>query len=158
MATAEAAAAALAEAQTGGGEDSEAMAELEAQLAEAQAAAAAAADEAAAASEAAAAAEAEAAAAAESSSSASSFAGTLPVDVPREEVFVVDQIFRYNVVGNYNIWTTGGTTPHRHAMMEETLWITDQETGEQINDLAADGPQYNDDFTQMIVQLRDNVY
>ena len=157
MATAEAAAAALAEAQTGGGEDSEAMAELEAQLAEAQAAAAAAADEAAAASEAAAAAEAEAAAA-ESSSSTSSFAGTLPVDVPREEVFVVDQIFRYNVVGNYNIWTTGGTTPHRHAMMEETLWITDQETGEQINDLAADGPQYNDDFTQMIVQLRDNVY
>ena len=157
MATAEAAAAALAEAQTGGGEDSEAMAELEAQLAEAQAAAAAAADEAAAASEAAAAAEAEAAAA-ESSSSTSSSAGTLPVDVPREEVFVVDQIFRYNVVGNYNIWTTGGTTPHRHAMMEETLWITDQETGEQINDLAADGPQYNDDFTQMIVQLRDNVY
>ena len=27
-----------------------------------------------------------------------------------------------------------------------------------INDLAASGPQYNDDFTQMIVERRGNVY
>ena len=37
----------------------------------------------------------------------------LPVDVPREELFVADQIFRYAVTGNYNLWGSGGT-PHRH--------------------------------------------
>ena len=82
----------------------------------------------------------------------------LPVDVPREEMFVVDQIFRYGVAGNYNIWVTGGVTPHRHAMMNETLWYRDQETGERIFGAAASDPIYNDDFTQMTVELRDNLY
>ena len=82
----------------------------------------------------------------------------LPVDLPREELFVVDQIFRFGVAGNYNIWQTAGTTPHRHAMMNETFWYRDQETGELINGLANSEPVYNDDFTQMNVDLRDNVY
>jgi peptide/nickel transport system substrate-binding protein len=82
----------------------------------------------------------------------------LPVDVPREEMFVVDQIFRYGVAGNYNIWVTGGLTPHRHAMMNETLWYRDQETGERIFGAAVSDPIYNDDFTQMTVELRDNIY
>lgn len=164
QADADAAQAALEEAQAAAeaaAGDEEAMAELEAQLeaaedAQAEAEAAAAAAEEQAAAEAAA-----AAAAAEEAASAASepvFSGQLPVDVPRDEVFVVDQIFRYGVAGNYNIWQTAGTTPHRHAMMNETLWITDQETGERIYDAAISDPIYNDDFTQMTVELRDNIY
>lgn len=82
----------------------------------------------------------------------------LPVDVPREEMFVMDQIFRYGVAGNYNIWTTAGTTPHRHALMNETLWYRDQETGELIYGVATSDPVYNEDFTQMNVELRDSLY
>lgn len=82
----------------------------------------------------------------------------LPVNVPRQELFVLDQIFRYGVAGNYNIWTTAGTTPHRHALMHETLWYRDQETGERIYGLATSDPIYNADFTQMSVELRDNIF
>jgi peptide/nickel transport system substrate-binding protein len=82
----------------------------------------------------------------------------LPVDVPREEMFVVDQIFRYGVAGNYNIWAPGAITPHRHALMNETLWYRDQETGERLYGAAVSDPVYNDDFTQMTVELRDNIY
>ncbi|QPC84677.1 ABC transporter substrate-binding protein [Phototrophicus methaneseepsis] len=81
----------------------------------------------------------------------------LPVDLPREELFIVDQIFRYGVPGNYNIWTSAGVTPHRHSMMNETLWYRDQETGERINGLAASDPVYNEDYTQMSVDLRENL-
>ena len=80
----------------------------------------------------------------------------LPVDVPREELFVADQIFRYPDSGNYNLWS-GAQTPHRHALMMETLWYRDQETGERIDGVAASDPEYNDDFTQMTVKLRDNL-
>ena len=82
----------------------------------------------------------------------------LPVDVPREQLFVSDQILRYNVVGNYNFWVQGPQNPTRHAMFLETLWIRDQETGELINDVASAAPEYNDDYTQMSVELRDNIY
>lgn len=82
----------------------------------------------------------------------------LPVDVPREELFVVDQIYRFSAgIGNYNLWSNGDQ-PHRHALMMETLWLRDMETGELIMDAAASGPQYNEDFTQMNVDLRDNIY
>lgn len=81
----------------------------------------------------------------------------LPVDVPRAELFVADQIFRYPDSGNYNLWS-GGQTPHRHALMMETLWYRDQETGERIMGAAISDPEYNDDFTQMTVRLRDNLY
>ena len=80
----------------------------------------------------------------------------LPVDVPREELFVADQIFRYDVTGNYNLWSST-LVPHRHALMMETLWYRDQETGERIDGVAASGPQYSDDFTEMTVALRDNL-
>jgi peptide/nickel transport system substrate-binding protein len=82
----------------------------------------------------------------------------LPVDVPREELFVADQIFRYSVIDNYNLWINGPHNPHRHALIMETLWYRDQETGERINGVANSEPIYNDDFTQMSVDLRDNLY
>ncbi len=81
----------------------------------------------------------------------------LPVDVPREELFVADQIYRYPDSGNYNMWQNG-QTPHRHALMMETLWYRDQETGERLMGAAVSGPEYNDDFTTMTVKLRDNIY
>ena len=82
----------------------------------------------------------------------------LPVDVPRKDVFVADQIFRYSVVDNFNFWINGPHVPHRHALFMETLWIRDQETGELIMDVAISEPMYNDDFTQLNVDLRDTLY
>lgn len=84
--------------------------------------------------------------------------GQLPVDLPREQVFVADQIFRYSVFNNYNFWVNGPHNPHRHSLMMETLWIRDQETGELVNDVASAPPVYNEDYTQMDVELRDNIY
>jgi peptide/nickel transport system substrate-binding protein len=82
----------------------------------------------------------------------------LPVDVPRNELFVADQIYRYNAgIGNYNLWGTADT-PHRHALMMQTLWYRDQETGERLYAAAVSDPEYNEDFTQMTVHLRDNIY
>lgn len=82
----------------------------------------------------------------------------LPVDVPRNEVFVADQIFRYSVIDNYNFWVNGPHEPHRHALMMETLWYRDQETGERLYGAAISDPTYNEDYTQMSVDLRDNLY
>ena len=93
-----------------------------------------------------------------SEASAPSGDSQLPVDVPRESVFVADQIFRYSVIDNYNFWVNGPHEPHRHALMMETLWNRDQETGELLYDAAISDPIYNEDFTQMSVDLRDNIY
>ena len=82
----------------------------------------------------------------------------LPVDVPREDVFVADQIFRYSVIDNFNFWVNGPHVPHRHALISETLWYRDQETGERLMGAAIADPAYNEDFTQMNVDLRDNLY
>ena len=82
----------------------------------------------------------------------------LPVDLPREDVFVADQIYRFGVVGNYNLWVPGPEQPHQHSLMFETLWNLDQETAERLYGVAVSDPEYNDDFTEMTVHLRDNIY
>ena len=82
----------------------------------------------------------------------------LPVDLPREEMFIFDQIFRRSPTGNYNVWINGNSDAHRNALAFDTLWYVDQETAELTNGLAAEGPIYNDDFTQLTVNLRDNIY
>ena len=81
----------------------------------------------------------------------------LPVDVPREDLWVFDQIFRWQTVNNFNVWRIGGSTPFHHALMLETFWNRDQETGEFIHGLASADPVYNDDFSEMSVQLREGV-
>jgi peptide/nickel transport system substrate-binding protein len=81
----------------------------------------------------------------------------LPVDVPRDDLFVADQIFRYAPAGQYNLHIPSGTTPHRHALMMETFWLRDQETGKRMYDCAKSDPVYNADFTTMQVDLRDNL-
>ena len=82
----------------------------------------------------------------------------LPVDVPREEVFVVDVIITAPVPNNHNFWITGPHPLVTHSLIMENLWIRDQETGERVMGAAVSDPVYNDDFTQMSVELRDNIY
>lgn len=82
----------------------------------------------------------------------------LPVNVPRNQVFVLGQIFRYSVVNNFNLFVPGGPpSPTRQGLVFDTLWYIDQETGKWINSLATDKPTYNADFTQMTVKLRPGV-
>ncbi|NLD71381.1 MAG: ABC transporter substrate-binding protein [Chloroflexi bacterium] len=82
----------------------------------------------------------------------------IPVEIPREQVFVIDQIFRYSVVNNFNLFVSGPPTPTRQGLAFDTLWYLDQQTGEWIDSLAAAPPDYSDDFTQMTVTLREGVY
>jgi peptide/nickel transport system substrate-binding protein len=81
----------------------------------------------------------------------------LPVDVPRQDVFIADQIIRYTSVDNFNMWVNGVDTPNRHALLMETLWYADAETGKTVYGAAAADPVYNKDFTEMTVKLRDNI-
>ncbi|HYY89914.1 MAG TPA: hypothetical protein VFA49_14045, partial [Chloroflexota bacterium] len=79
----------------------------------------------------------------------------LPVSVPRNQVYVVDQIFRYSVANNFNLFVPGGPpTPTRQGLVFDTLWYLDQYSGEWINSLAADRPVYATGNTQMTVTLR----
>ncbi|HVU10858.1 MAG TPA: ABC transporter substrate-binding protein [Phototrophicaceae bacterium] len=82
----------------------------------------------------------------------------LPVDVPRNQVFVADQILQYTDVDNFNMWVSSTTTPNRHAMLMDTLWYSDAETGQRVYGAAVSDPVYNSDFTEMTVKLRDNIY
>jgi peptide/nickel transport system substrate-binding protein len=81
----------------------------------------------------------------------------LPVDVTREDLFVADQVFRYGVSGNYNLHIPTANTPHRHGLMMETFYYRDQETGERLYGVAKSDPIYNEDYTTMQVDLRDNI-
>src|SRR5215469_18477719 len=84
--------------------------------------------------------------------------GGLPVSVPREQVYVVDQIFRYSVANNFNLLVPRGPpSPTRQGLVFDTLWYLDQNSGEWINSLASDKPTYNADWTQMTVPLRQGV-
>jgi peptide/nickel transport system substrate-binding protein len=83
----------------------------------------------------------------------------LPADVPRNETLILDQIFRYSVPKNFNIWmTTGGSTPTRQGFCSDTLWYIDQQTGEWINSLAEAEPVYNKEYTEMTVKLRKGIF
>ncbi len=83
----------------------------------------------------------------------------LPAGVPREDTLILDQIFRYATPQNNNIWVPGGgSQPTRQGLIADTLWYLDQHTGEWINSLAKERPIYNDDYTEMTVNLREGVY
>lgn len=85
-------------------------------------------------------------------------ASQLPVNVPREQVYVVDQIFRYSTANNFNLLVPNGPpNPTRQGLVFDTLWYLDQNSGDWINSLASDKPTYNADWTQMTVPLRQGV-
>src|SRR5689334_19975356 len=75
----------------------------------------------------------------------------LPVDVPRQDTFIADQIVRFDNADNWNMWVNGVNTPDRHAMVMETLWYADGETGKTVDGAAVSDPVYNKDFTEMTV-------
>jgi len=84
--------------------------------------------------------------------------GGLPVQVPRNQVYVVDQIFRYSVANNFNMFVPGGPpSPTRQGLVMDTLWYIDQNSGEWINSLATDRPTYSGDYTQVTIPLRQGV-
>jgi len=84
--------------------------------------------------------------------------GGLPVSLPRDQVYVVDQIFRYSVANNFNMFVPGGPpTPSRQGLVMDLLWYIDQDSGEWINALATDRPTYSADRMQMTVPLRRGV-
>src|SRR5690348_16261706 len=81
--------------------------------------------------------------------------GGLPISVPREQVYVVDQIFRYSVANNFNMFVPGGPPmPTRQGLVMDMLWYIDQDSGEWINSLAADRPTYSADNLTMTLPLR----
>ncbi len=82
----------------------------------------------------------------------------LAEDIPREETFIADVLTgRVGTPANFNVFTTAWRNPDRgvQQLMLEPLWVVDYVTGEVINALAAEGPIYNEDFTQMTVKLRE---
>ena len=59
---------------------------------------------------------------------------------------------------NFNGWAGWiGNDKGWQQLLYESFWTAEYMTGEIINTLAADGPTYNDDFTQMTVPLRQGV-
>ena len=82
----------------------------------------------------------------------------LAEDIPREETLIVNIVVGRSVApSNFNVFTTAWRSPDRgvHQFMLEPLWIVAYAKGGIINALAAEGPIYNEDFTQMTVKLRE---
>jgi len=91
---------------------------------------------------------------------------TIPVfsqlapSLPRSETLIVDQLTgRTGAPDNFNEWV-GWKWRDRgmQQLMNEPLWSIDFATGEIINGLAATLPEYNGDFTQVTIRLREGVY
>ena len=85
-------------------------------------------------------------------------------DLPREQTLILQ-----NPEGSlanpgwFNIWVNagGGLSTGLHQLMMDTLWFIDPNQGIDgvtHNSLASGPPEYNDDFTEMTVNLRDDVY
>jgi len=87
-------------------------------------------------------------------------AAQLPPGIPREETLIFDQLSsRSAMPGNFNEWAGWRWRDRGTAqLMNEPLWTVDYATGEIIPGLAADLPIYNEDFTEMTVNLREGVY
>jgi peptide/nickel transport system substrate-binding protein len=82
----------------------------------------------------------------------------LPVSVPRNQVYVVDQIFRYSVANNFNLFVPGGPpNPTRQGLVFDSFWYIDQYSGDWINSLATDKPVYSNGNQTMTVALRPGV-
>jgi len=87
-------------------------------------------------------------------------AAQLPAGIPRDETLIFDQLSgRGAMPNNFNEWAGWRWRDRGTAqLMNEPLWTVDYATGEIIPGLAADLAIYNEDFTQMTVNLREGVY
>jgi len=88
-----------------------------------------------------------------------SFAQVLP-EIPRTETLIVDNLHgRVGNPGNFNVWIPGSQAGHGlQQMLMDALWYVDPQTGEWINALAAEEPEYNEDFTKMTIKIREGIY
>lgn len=85
--------------------------------------------------------------------------------LPRKETLIVENPEgTIKNPGWFNAWVNGGggVSTGLQQLTMDTLWYIDPEQGlggsAWDNSLAADKPQYNDDFTQMTVKLRKGLY
>ena len=80
--------------------------------------------------------------------------------VPRNEVLIVDALHgRLADPGNFNHWRAGVSIGNGlHQMLADTFWYVEGQTMEIINSLAAGPPEYNEDYTEMTINLRQGVY
>ncbi len=85
-------------------------------------------------------------------------------DFPRNETLIINN--PENPAKNpgwFNLWVRGagnGTSTGLHQLVMDTLWFIDPDAGldgSNYNELAIAPPEYNDDFTQMTVKLRQGV-
>ena len=91
--------------------------------------------------------------------------GAAPIeDLPREQTLILQNPEgAINNPGWFNIWVNagGGLSTGLHQLMMDTLWFIDPNQGIDgvtHNALAAGPPEYNEDFSEMTVNLRDNIY
>ena len=91
--------------------------------------------------------------------------GAAPIeDLPREQTLILQNPEgAINNPGWFNIWVNagGGLSTGLHQLMMDTLWFIDPNAGIDgvtHNSLASGPPDYNDDFTEMTVNLRDDIY
>jgi peptide/nickel transport system substrate-binding protein len=85
-------------------------------------------------------------------------------DLPREQTLILQNPEPGLAnPGWFNIWVTagGGVSTGLQQLMMDTLWFIDPNAGIDgvtHNALAAGPPEYNEDFTEMTVNLRDDIY
>jgi peptide/nickel transport system substrate-binding protein len=82
--------------------------------------------------------------------------------IPRNEALIIQGPAAQNADW-FNLWAPGGgASPNGNQQLTtDTLWwINPEGSGDAAwtNGLAADRPQYNEDFTQMTVKLREGIY
>jgi peptide/nickel transport system substrate-binding protein len=85
-------------------------------------------------------------------------------DLPREQTLILQN--PESVINNpgwFNIWVNGGggASTGLHQLMMDTLWFIDPDAGIEgvtHNSLATGPAEYNADFTEMTVHLRDDIY
>ena len=85
-------------------------------------------------------------------------------DLPREQTLILQNPEgAINNPGWFNIWVNagGGLSTGLHQLMMDTLWFIDPNAGIEgvVHNALATGPaEYNDDFSEMTVHLRDDIY
>jgi len=86
-------------------------------------------------------------------------------DLPREETLIVNNPEPPATnADSFNIYVAGSGANNSnglHQLMMDTLWYIDPDEGldgSLYNSLASEPWQYNDDFTQMTVNLREGIY
>ncbi|MCF3934896.1 ABC transporter substrate-binding protein [Acuticoccus sp. M5D2P5] len=91
------------------------------------------------------------------------FAQSQVTDLPREQTLIVEN--PEGTIKNaswFNYWSVnaGGRSTGLQQLCMDTLWYVDSDEGLDgawDNSLAAEPPQYNDDFTEMTVKLREGL-